>query len=93
MRVRGPLVFIFTHLHNKESVQNAEEFALLAEKSNDAPKVVRADCLYDFEPCDLLLNHIPGANKTWPVIVMITPERTHLWNGTLNHSDIYNNFI
>ena len=84
---------IFTNLLNKESVVNAEEFALLAEMTNDEPKVVRADCLYDFEACDLMLNHVAGANKTFPVIMMLTPERAHLWNGTLNHKDIVENFV
>ena len=90
---RGPILMIFTTMLDKQSLVNAEEFALLAEKTKDMPKVVRADCMYDFEACDLLLNHIPGANKTFPVVMMLTPGKAHLWNGTMNHKDIADNFV
>mgnify|MGYP003911097193 CR=1 FL=1 len=50
----------------------ATELALLAQMLRDQPKVGRADCTYDFEVCDLFVNHHVLSNATYPLLIMVT---------------------
>jgi len=59
----------------------------------DRPKIGRVDCTYDLEPCDLLVKHIPESNNTFPYIIMLTRERTHVYDGPIIAEEIYTKFI
>ena len=67
-----PVIVVFTHLHSNESHAAATQIAKLAALTDDKPVVVRADCLFDVEACDLFKNHLVEYNKTFPLLVMLT---------------------
>lgn len=80
---KHPVLLIFTHLHHNESVAAATEIAKLAKLTNDRPLVVRADCLFDLEPCDLFINHFEKYSESFPLVTMVTAKKTHVYDGPL----------
>ena len=75
-----------------ECKRAANEFAKLAQTLKDQPKVARADCTFDREACDLLVNHLPSSNNSYPYIMMLTDSRAHVWTGALNATEIIEKF-
>lgn len=90
---KSPVILIFTHLHNNVSVIAATEIAKLAKLTNDRPMVIRADCLFDFEACDLFKNHLETQKDTYPLVLMVTGKKTHVYDGPIIAQDIYDNFV
>jgi hypothetical protein len=61
--------------------------------TQDQPKVVRADCQYDHEACDLFVNHKQASNNTYPYILMLTEQKTYVYSGKLEALEMYNTFV
>ena len=83
---------IFTNISCRECKEGATEIAKLAYQLQDSPKVFRADCTFDKEACDLLVNHIPSSNNTYPYIIMMTDTHSFKWTGPIDAEKIINNF-
>ena len=68
--------------------------AKLAAMLDDKPKVGRVDCTHDLEACDLLVNHIPKSNRTYPYTLMLTTKKgAFIYNKEINADNIYTEFI
>lgn len=92
MHSRGPVLTIFCHLHNKDCLPFQKEIIDLALMCQDDPKVVRVDCLFDDEMCDLFINHNDIQKDEFPLVTMITSKYVHIWEGELKAEVIYNGF-
>ena len=88
-----PILLIFTHLHNEDSIRFAGEIHKLAQLTKDKPRVVRADCLFDLEACDLFKTHLKEFKDKWPLVVMITHKKSHVYEGELLADKIFEDFV
>lgn len=97
MNLQEPMIIVWTHTHNNVSILAASEIAKLANLTMDQPKVVRADCLYDIEPCDLMISHMEAyiQNKVnvFPILMMVEKDFMYLWEGPIVANNIYNDFV
>ncbi len=65
----------------------------LAQLTNGNPKLVRFDCTFDLEACDLLKNHLIKYKDKFPLLIMATQKSTHVWTGPLDANKILTEFI
>ena len=86
-------MLMFINSSCSECKKGATQLAKLGKMTMDRPKIGRVDCTFDLEPCDLLVKHIPASNNTFPYIMMLTRERTHVWEGPIIAEEIYTKFI
>lgn len=93
MELIDPILIFFTNYTCRECKAGASEMVKLAKMAKDEPKVGRADCTYDFEPCDLFVNHIKSANQTYPYILMLDRHKSFVYTGRINATEIYENFV
>jgi len=93
LQLKEPIMLMFINSSCSECKKGATELAKLGKMTMDRPKIGRVDCTFDLEPCDLLVKHIPASNNTFPYIMMLTRERTHVWEGPIIAEEIYTKFI
>ena len=88
------LLIFFTNSTCWECKQGANEISKLAQHViQEDIKLARADCSFDLEPCDLMVNHLESSNGTYPLLMMLTEFRSYIYSGPLNADDIYNTFV
>lgn len=93
MNVMEPILMVFISMNCTKCFSMATELDKLATLTMDRPKIVRAVCDYDREPCDLFVNHMK--DLSFPYIMMLEPgeKKGYVYNGDLTAEAISSKFL